>query len=426
MIARLFMTVGTLIGAMVMHSIWSPVATLIGGQAAGGQFLPSDAAALQTAYTLGGLRAIDGFLGLGTLFILFLLWIGPVVRFFKTLDDEQRNIGMSLITITILGSAVLYSPPANAFYQTTDRTEAYTVLPNWSAFWIPDTGNNRDDQAKMDSQDYLEKNKIAAKRFIIPHAKLSGSGGWSGWDAYVPSGRLILVDRTTYSHEWVDSHERGTSSKKEGFPCQTSEGINITTGVSVGARVDEVDAAKFLYNFGVQPPPAGAKNDDPNIIFQSVYYGRSLADVMQDVGRRKIQTLVCNEIGTRDFVSANKATVEIMQSVEKKAVEFFHGVGIQITFIGWADTFQFDEKVQAAVNSTYEVTIEAQNYAKLLPYVDVLKTFATNEALKKFNGSLPTTYVGQLPDWISPLVAGSISTGRPLTPPATVAPAQGK
>jgi hypothetical protein len=119
MITRLFMTVGALIGAAVLHGIWSPVATLIGGQAAGGQFLPSDAAALQTAYTLGGLRAIDGFIGIGLSVILLLLWVGPLVRFFKTLDDEQRNIGM-LLAVAFGGMMLMMPQPAQAFYQTTE------------------------------------------------------------------------------------------------------------------------------------------------------------------------------------------------------------------------------------------------------------------------------------------------------------------
>ena len=54
------------------------------------------------------------------------------------------------------------------------------------------------------------------KRFIVPHVKLQGSGGF--YDFYVPAGRLIIVDRTTYSREWVDATDRGTSKKKEGFP----------------------------------------------------------------------------------------------------------------------------------------------------------------------------------------------------------------
>ena len=75
------------------------------------------------------------------------------------------------------------------------------------------------------------------KRFIVPHVKLQGSGGF--YDFYVPAGRLIIVDRTTYSREWVDSAERGTSHKKEGFPCQTIEGLNITAKRAKAKRAAE-------------------------------------------------------------------------------------------------------------------------------------------------------------------------------------------
>ncbi len=119
-----------------------------------------------------------------------------------------------------------------------------------------------------------------------------GSGGF--FDFYVPAGRLIIVDRTPFSREWVDSAERGTSQQKQGFPCQTAEGLNVTAGVSIGASVLEANAAKYLYRFGVLPVPGD--RSDPKVIFTSVYYSRKLSDVMDDVGRKKVQTLVCNEI----------------------------------------------------------------------------------------------------------------------------------
>ena len=73
-------------------------------------------------------------------------------------------------------------------------------------------------------------------------ARGPGSGGF--FDYYVPGGRLIIVDRTSYSREWVDAADRGTFRKKEGFPCQTTEGLNVTVGISIGASVPEANAAK--------------------------------------------------------------------------------------------------------------------------------------------------------------------------------------
>src|SRR5262249_50914013 len=153
------------------------------------------------------------------------------------------------------------------------------------------------------------------------------------------SATLILVDRTRYSREWVDAHDRGTSAKKEGFPCQAKEGLNITVGVSIGTWVTEANAAKFLYNFGVKTPQnvnyaTGNIEVDGKAIFQSIYYGRSLTEVMDDVGRKKIQTLVCSEIGQRTFDKANEEMNLILENVSKKSTEWFTSVGISQDFIG--------------------------------------------------------------------------------------------
>lgn len=417
MIPRILLSVFTLFVMGMIRTVFNPVATVILGQTAGDQFIPNNTVAIRTATTISGFQTMDVILSLVTLTFLLAIWWSPVTSLFR---DQITRI---MIAALLIGGLSLLPTPSKAYYETTEKTEAYTILPNWSAFWIPDTGDNATDQANMDSSTYLEKKKIALKRFIVPHAKLTGTGGWGGWDAYVPTGRLIMVDRTTYSHEWVDAIDRGSSQKKEGFPCQTNEGINIIAGVSVGARVDEKNAALFLYNFGVNTPKI-QNMQDPQEIFRSVYMGKSLTEVMQDMGRKKIQTLVCNEIGKRGFTQANLEMVLMMEQIDKKTKEFFDAVGINITFIGWADTFTFDKEIQNSVNSSYETTIQAANYAKLMPYADLLKTFATADAVRKFNGALPSTYVGALPDWVSTLVAPALQKaaapwsqgGPPATP----------
>ena len=129
------------------------------------------------------------------------------------LTGTQRVLNMKFkFLATALAGLIFWQTSAYAYYDKNDVTEAYTILPNESAFWIPDVGANKDNQAKLDSEAYLNDNKVALKRFIVPHAKLSGSSGAWGWaDYYVPSGRLIIVDRTPYSREWVDAADRGTS-----------------------------------------------------------------------------------------------------------------------------------------------------------------------------------------------------------------------
>ncbi len=384
-----------------INALVNPIATIGTARVAGQQFANSD---LSFAGASLGMNFF-GHLGLpavALLAVLAAIWWAPARALFMG---------------ALLAGGLLSAPsPARAYYDKTDFTEAYTILPNETGFWIPDAGANRDSQAQFESEAYLNANKIALKRFMVPHVKLSGSGSF--YDFYVPAGRLIIVDRTPFSREWVDAHDRGTSKKKEGFPCQSREGLNIAVGVSIGTSVTEANAAKYLYRFGVISPQGD--RGDPRIIFTSVYYSRKLADVMDDVGRKKIQTLVCDEIASRTFDKANEEAVKIMDSVKTKASEYFAAVGITLDFVGWADTFTFDPQVQEAVNRRYIASQDQAIAALLAPHAPTIQALAAAEALRSFgqrtDGKLPTTVVG-LPPELGVLL-GTLLKAAPPPPPA--------
>jgi len=363
MISNLIKTTIAFFVYMAVISVINPLATLITGAVAGNQFDNSAASYLTTSFVFTMNNTVYFLATFGFLMSLFVIWKKKLEEF------------IAASTALLLLVMIAHPQQAFAYADTVDKTEAYTILPNESAFWIPDVGANKDTQAKFDSESYLSDNKIAAKRFIVPHAKLSNSGGFLNWDFYVPTGRLIIVDRTPYSREWVKSANRGTASSDQSFPCQSKEGLNITAGVSIGASVSEVDAAKFLYRFGVVPQQ-GNRND-PQVIFTSVYYGRSLANVMDDVGRKKVQTLVCAEIGKRTFDQANEDMVPMMESIQKSVKEYFASVGITLDFIGWADTFEFDQSVQKAVNDRYIAT----KLASALPILQAVAGLRVQEGL---------------------------------------------
>jgi hypothetical protein len=397
---RVILSVAAVLAYTGVNFLLRPAATVLAADQAGKQFENSDVAAVTSFW---GMR-LSGHLGIPLvvlLAVLALIWWRPARR--------------KLATLLVL---VLLLPPheAAAYYDKTDYTEAYTILPNETGFWIPDAGSNKDTQAQFESEAYLNANRVALKRFIVPHAKLQGSGGF--FDFYVPAGRLIIVDRTPFSREWVDATDRGTSRRREGFPCQSREGINITVGVSIGASVPETNAAKYLYRFGVLPP-AGDRAD-PRIIFNSVYYSRKLAEVMDDVGRKKVQTLVCDEITARGFDKANEDAVLIMQTVKKLATAYFDEVGITLDFIGWADTFTFDQTVQDAVNRRYVATQDQAIAALLAPYAGTIQVLAAADALRSFgqktDGRLPGTIVG-LPPELGALMS-TLLKSPPAAPPA--------
>ena len=379
--------VARIILSLLLCSVWAisdrilnVFGTIASGTVAGMQFNNSNADAVITYTTMPTLQNLHA-PTLLFLAVLAMLWWRPVRALF------------------LIGLLVIAVHPAYAYYDTHNYTEAYTILPNESAFWIPDVGANKDTQTHLDSEQYLADHKVAVKRFIIPHTTLSGSGfvGWT--DYYVPAGRLIIVDRTPYSREWVDAADRGTSASKQGFPCQSKEGLNITTGVSVGASVTQEDAPKFLYHFGVLAPDG--KRNDPQVIFTSVYYGRSLQNVMDDVGRKKVQTLVCDEISKRPFDAVNADAAQIMHTVQTEATAWFANVGITLDFIGWADTFSFDKQVQDAIDRRYVAEQDKVIASELRPYADTIQALASASAIRDWgahaDGKLPSTIVGLPP-----------------------------
>jgi hypothetical protein len=406
MMIRVACSVAAVLLYGLIDVLLNPAATLVTAQMAGKQFDNSD---MSYAVSSVGMR-VFGHLGVPFVVLLGLLlaiWWRPL----------RGLIG----ALALAGGVLAATHPAAAYYDKADYTEAYTILPNESAFWIPDIGANKDNQAQIESEAYLNANKVALKRFIVPHTKLPGSGGF--FDFYVPAGRLIIVDRTPFSREWVDATERGTSTRHEGFPCQSQEGLNITVGVSIGTSVAEANAAKYLYRFGVMAP-AGDRGD-PRTIFTSVYYSRKLAEVMDDVGRKKVQTLVCDEITARSFDQANHDAARIMDSVKQKAGEYFGAVGITLDFIGWADTFTFDPAVQEAVNRRYIASQDQAIAALLAPYAATIQALAGADALRSFghktDGRLPTTIVG-LPAELGPLMSTLMRAGSGNAP---AAPASG-
>jgi hypothetical protein len=352
-----------------VNFLLNPVSTIITGQMAGKQFENSNISYVTSTY------GMNFFNNLGVpiiILILLLAWI-----WWKPLKSLIASSGtLALVTTLIL----LSGPSSFAYYDKADYTEPYFVLPNESAFFIPDVGANKDSQAQFGSEEYLRANKIAAKRFIIPHTKLSGSGLWS--DFYVPSGRLIIVDRTPYNREWVKSKHRGTSVKDESFPVQSKEGLNITVGVSIAASVTEDDSPKFLFHFGVKPPKGDRTK--PEVIFTSVYYGYSLTEVMDGVVRDKLQALLGSEFTKRTFDENNAQAEQIMVTVEAKLKDYLKSVGITLYYVGWADTFEFDHTVQDAINRRY-IAIQDEAIAKKLePHTATIQKLATAEMLRAF------------------------------------------
>ena len=321
--------------------------------------------------------------------------------------NKIKFISAAVATVLMMTSVSSF-----AYYDTTDKAEAYLIKPNETAFWIPDNGDNVSSQSKLNSSQYLESHKVAAKRFIIPHAKFNNSGGWS-FDAYVPTGRLILVDRSQYARDWTVA-TRGTSNLDESIPCQTKEGLNYTISVNIGASITEDQVAQYLYTFGVLSPKGS--DTDPAVIFTSVFYGRPLNDVMDKVIHKNIEGLMCHEVASRGMDQANADMNIMMDNVRKQATEYMASVGITLDFIGYSNTVLFDPEVQKAINDRYV----AQTISTALPLLQAQADIKVKEGLSQglATHGLPSNLIAVPEASMGGLGLGAIlnTTGAPKVP----------
>lgn len=288
---------------------------------------------------------------------------------------------------------VMTAAPSLAYYDKSDWAEWVEILPNQSAFLIPEVGANKDSQAAFMSETYLRDNKVAAKRVQIPHVKLDNSGTFSNF--YVPGARLIVVDRTPYNREWVSAANRGTSARDEGFRFESADSVNISTGITIAAYVTEEDAAKFLYWFGVTVDPH-ANLTDPAVNFASVLYGRSLASVMDTVGRGRVQALLAREFGKRSTDDGIHQKAEIMSIIEKDMKAALAAKGITVDYVGFAEALTFDDHVQSAINEAYIASKDAARAQTLAPAMANMEAMADIRvrqsyaaAIARWDGKLP-------------------------------------
>jgi hypothetical protein len=340
----------------IMGFAFNTVGTLISGKAAGLQFESSDTSYL---YSNGIMNLVSGHPiaeAIGVIIIMGLIWRSYITKALRT-----------TVPVIVLGGILTFSlaTPAMAYYEKQNWTENYFILPNESAFFIADVGANMNSQAKFGSEDYFAANKIASKRFQIPHTQLANSGSWS--DYWVPSGRLIIVSRDPYSREWIDAADRGSSAKKEGIHCQSKEGLDVTIGLAIGASVTEDNAAKFLYRFGVKNPVGDKK--DPNVIFTSVFYGKSLEEAMNGPIHAAVSSIACNEVAARTLNEDNIQATQMMVTIQKNVSAYLSGYGINLDFIGFADTFTFSDAVQKSIDDAYAASTTQ-------PYLNTLERMA--------------------------------------------------
>ena len=212
-----------------------------------------------------------------------------------------------------------------------DEPEYVEISPSQTAYLVPLDGDTKNNQAKMDSMEFLQDAKVATKRIRINHRwNQTGRRSWMG--EWISSERLIIVERRPETREWTSDPQSGTSSKNQAVETESKGSIGFIIGLSVTAQINEEDATNFLYRYNNKP----------------------LSQIMDEEIRNTIESRfneACSKLELSEIM-AGKA--QILQGVREIAIPYFKKKGITITNIGYKGQFSYSDKnIQTAINEQF-------------------------------------------------------------------------
>ena len=294
---------------------------------------------------------------------------------------------MRKVIFLFVGTATLFFTSCKPFQE-----EKYEeVKPNETAYVIPLENGSKTTQSKLKSVEYLEQNKVVAKRIYVPTqwhetGRMAGDGEW------IPSVIVIKVDRTPVTREWNNAGGGSNTTKNDAILVESKESIGFSVCITATTSIPEEWATKFLYT----------------------YNGKSLSQVMDNDVRAYIQNILTTEFGKRTLSQCQNERTEVFNIMRKDVTEHFEQYGIKIMNIGSAGQFTYtNEKIQEAINEKYASEMKvttakneveaAQKFAqaknaivdqKMLDADIAIKTaLATAIASGRLN--VPTTVAGQ-------------------------------
>jgi hypothetical protein len=235
--------------------------------------------------------------------------------------NKVLSIGLVIVAVTLGGCA----PPK--------VLDPVSIKPNETVWVIPLDSDAQAQQTKFNSIDYLNQKKVAAKRIMIDKVKRNIGYSWQWWAIeWIPSVRVITVDRSLVTREWTDSTDTGTTTANQGIPVNTKDNIGLTIGLTVTVSIDEDDASTYLY-----------------------YHGeRTLADVCDQNIRSYAVAELNRQVSSMNLVDFQQNQAQIYAQLFKDAAATFKDKGITIQYLGNAEGWHFkDPTIQASINKSF-------------------------------------------------------------------------
>lgn len=272
------------------------------------------------------LKAINWTAGI----LLFFTWLVFIIkrrRFSKSISGAAVAFVFAITLVGLGGSGC-------GKYEVKPIEE---IGPNETAFVVPLEGKTSD-QGKFMSVEYLEAAKVAAKRIEIPVRKRDLGRGWWNYE-WLPTMRVIKVDRSPVTREWTKAKDTGTSTENQSFKVESKESIVFWVGATITTMVTEPDAAQFLYYYG----------------------GKSLAEITDQNVRGFLQSILSREFGLRNLDGGRGEKAQIFQAAFEEVRDNFAKFGVTVTNLGMSEGLNYENPdIQTAINAVFQKQMDVQ------------------------------------------------------------------
>lgn len=226
--------------------------------------------------------------------------------------------------------------------------------PSETVFVIPLEGAT-DAQAKTDSVKFLEKAKVNTQRISIPQRQ-HNYGHYASEYRWIPTVRVIKVNRAPVTREWTAEEHSGTSSRNEGLEVQSQDGVMFSLGATITCRIEEQDTALYLYHYGTIASSPAAGEDLIKTNKDIVHEGRLLSDVIDQNVRSYMQARLFHYFSGAELDEAKKRKIEFFESAFADAKRYFKERGVTIDSFGSTKGLTYANKeVQEAINQKFLV-----------------------------------------------------------------------
>ena len=326
-----FLLIAIAAGWMIAHSVIAPdILTDMGIKQVNS---PDEPHGLRASSSV--LSYIDIVFVLTTSVFSVLFWKKSIMKGLKSMKESISATMFLILVALLLTGCMPYEEPEYAIVETHE-----------TAFVVPlegDTGK----QAKFDSVEQLEAAKVATKRIRIVK-RWDKTGYWYRSGMYIPLIRVIKVNRSPVTQEWI-SHSADDESGN-GIWVESRDSVGFSTGFSVTARIEEPDAATYLYK----------------------YRGDQLSEVMNREIRARVQKIAAEVSARYNMDELREKKQEILDKIEEDVVPFFERGGITITTIGMFGGFAYENpEIQQSIDAVFvSQQLKEINAAKLKAQTD--------------------------------------------------------